>query len=307
MIYHIYANQSNAGDWLSARGIQSLLAPRRVQEYFCDGPFVPATLAALSEAGPEDFIVIGGGGLFMDYFTPFWEGFRPIAARVPFAIWGAGACDLKLEPSRPPVELIREIAELSKLCVVRDELTKEMLSGCNVPPPIICPAVVAVPTTPSNAKVLLHADHYNSVGAANFDRMTAVARDFARRTHRTLKHTNNLISRGDRGQLQRVVDLYVSADLVLSSRLHGCIISLAAGRRVLAVSGDHKVEAFMRAAGLSDWVLDLAHLASLPERLEKLPEQRLPVEFIEAGRRQNRAVAAEIISMLAEEKSSVVA
>ena len=82
MIHHVYANQSNVGDWLSARGIQSLLAPRAVTEHFCDEPFVPATLAALSKAGPEDFIVIGGGGLFMEYFGPFWEGAEQIRTRV---------------------------------------------------------------------------------------------------------------------------------------------------------------------------------------------------------------------------------
>ena len=66
MIYHVYANQSNAGDWLSARGIQSLLAPLELKKLFCDTPFAPETLAVLREAGPDDFIVIGGGGLFMD-------------------------------------------------------------------------------------------------------------------------------------------------------------------------------------------------------------------------------------------------
>ena len=76
MIYHVYANQSNAGDWLSARGIQALLAPREVREHLCDEPFVPQTIAALERATEEDFIVIGGGGLFMDYFEPFWKSFQ---------------------------------------------------------------------------------------------------------------------------------------------------------------------------------------------------------------------------------------
>ena len=69
MIHHIYANQSNIGDWLSALGIQSLLPSVNVVEPFCDEPFTPDTLAALSECAADDFVIIGGGGLFMDYFT----------------------------------------------------------------------------------------------------------------------------------------------------------------------------------------------------------------------------------------------
>jgi hypothetical protein len=64
------------------------------------------------------------------------------------------------------------------------------------------------------------------------------------------------------------------------------------------VSGDNKVEGFMHAAGLADWVIDLHQIESLPAKLEKLPEQELPVEFIEAGRQQNRAIAKKIIALL---------
>jgi polysaccharide pyruvyl transferase WcaK-like protein len=298
MIHHVYANQSNVGDWLSARGIQSLLAPRVVAEHFCDEPFVLQTLTELNKATADDFIIIGGGGLFMDYFVPFWEGFRSLAARVPFAIWGAGACDMKREPSRPPVGLISEIVKQSRLCVVRDELTREILSDCKLPPPVICPTVVAVPTTGGETKRLLHVDHFDNVGAEIYERMVAVVEKFAAHTGRSERQTNNLISSGHKGELKKVLDLYISSDLVITSRMHGCIIALALGRRVLAVSGDHKVEAFMRAAGLGEWVIDLEHIESLPAKLEKLAVQKLPLEFIEEGRRQNRLVAEKIIAML---------
>src|SRR5689334_13341095 len=115
MIHHVFANKSNIGDWLSARGIQALLAPCAVTEHFCDGPFVPQTLERLATLSENDFIVIGGGGLFMDYFVPFWEGFRVIAKRVPFCIWGVGYCDMKRENSRPPQALLEEIVRASKL------------------------------------------------------------------------------------------------------------------------------------------------------------------------------------------------
>ncbi|HMP81818.1 MAG TPA: polysaccharide pyruvyl transferase family protein [Verrucomicrobiota bacterium] len=301
MIHHVYANQSNVGDWLSAKGIQSLLAPHALKEHFCDEPFVPATLAALNQAGPEDFIVIGGGGLFMDYFVPFWRGFEPIAARVPFVIWGAGACDMKLEKSRPPLELVTDIVRRSRLCIVRDGLTRGLLSGCNLPAPVICPTVAAVRSVGGETKRLLHVDHYDNVGAEVYEKMVSVTEAFAQRTGRICCQTNNLIPAGHNGALQKSLALYAAADLIVTSRLHGCIIGLATGRRVLAVSGDHKVDSFMNAAGLGDWVCGLDDIESLPARLERLHEQRPPVEFIEEGRRQNRAVAERVIALLAVE------
>jgi len=300
MIYHVYANQSNVGDWLSAQGIQMLLSPRPVTECFCDTPFVAATLDALNRATPDDFIVIGGGGLFMDYFVPFWQGFQPIAARVPFVIWGAGYCDLKLAPSHPPLKLILDIVQQCRLCIVRDSLTHGYLSDCKLPAPVICPAVVAVPTTGGEQKCLLHVDSYDDVGVENYARMVTIAEAFAEQTGRSCQQTNNRIPAGHADALRNTLELYASADLILSSRLHGCIMALALGRRVLAVSGDHKVESFMQTAGLGDWVCGLDGLDSLAARLEQLQEQELPGEFIEAGRRQNRAVAKKVIAMLHE-------
>lgn len=297
MIHHVYANQSNIGDWLSARGIQSLLPTGPVQEHLCDEPFVEATLSALREAGPDDFIVIGGGGLFMDYFVPFWEGFLPIAARVPFCIWGVGYVDMKREQSRPPVKLISEIVQQSRLCIVRDELTRANLSDCPLPPPVICPTVVAVPTRGGELKRVLNVDHLDNVGADIYERILSTAEEFADRTGRSYRQTNNLIPPGRVTALQQVLDLYSSADLVITSRLHGCIIALATGRRVLVVSADRKVESFMRAAGLGEWVCDLDDIDSLPARLEMLPQQRVPFEFIEQGRQQNQRVGRQVSAL----------
>src|SRR5262249_9762440 len=147
-IYHVFANRSNVGDWLSARGIQSLLAPLPVTELLCDEPFVPQTLERLSAAGPDDLVVIGGGGLFMDYFEPFWRGSAPVGEGVPFCLWGAGCCAMKRPASRPPRALIAGIAARSRLCVVRDELTLDFLSGQGQPRVVPCPTLNVVTACP---------------------------------------------------------------------------------------------------------------------------------------------------------------
>ena len=299
MIHHVYANQSNVGDWLSARGIQSLLAPLKVTEHFCDTPFVAGTLDALSNATEKDFIILGGGGLFMDYFVPFWEGFRAVAERVPFVIWGAGCCDMKREKSRAPADLLEGIIRRSLLCVVRDELTRGLLAACPLPEPVPCPTMVVVPTTGGAERRLLHVDHYDNVGAEIYEQMVAVSERFADETGRSYRQTNNLIPAGHAGELQKSLALYASADLIVTSRLHGCIIALAMGRRVLVVSADHKVESFMQAAGLGDWVIGLEEVDSLPARLRELEQQPLPTAFVEGVRTKNRAVAEKVRALIA--------
>src|SRR5438105_12086462 len=103
MIYHVFANKSNIGDWLSARGIQSLLAPLQMLELFCDAALVRATLKALSSANSGDLVIIGGGGLLHEHFEPFWSGFEPISRRVPFCVWGVGACQAPVPSPLPAI------------------------------------------------------------------------------------------------------------------------------------------------------------------------------------------------------------
>jgi hypothetical protein len=186
------------------------------------------------------------------------------------------------------------IVRRARLCVVRDELTRELLKDCSLPPPVPCPTLAAVPTAGGAQRRLLHVDHYDNVGAAVYERMVAEAEQFAGETGRGYRQTNNLIPAGHRGALQKTLDLYASADLVVTSRLHGCILALATGRRVLAVSADHKVESFMQAAGLRDWVLDLDDIGQLPERLRALERQPSAAAFVERSRGQLRDVAAQV-------------
>ncbi|MBM3499911.1 MAG: hypothetical protein FJX74_14720 [Armatimonadetes bacterium] len=297
MIYHVFANRSNIGDWLSARGIQALLEPLRVRECLCDEPFVPETLARLSAAGRDDLVIIGGGGLFMDYFAPFWEGFREVARRVPFCLWGVGYCDLKREPSRAPAALLREIISIARVCVVRDQLTRDHLPGCGLDAPVPCPSVVTIERPSAPGYGLLHVDNYTTAGEDAYETMDACAQRFARETGRPYRQTNNRIPPEGEGALAAVLQRYAEADLVVSSALHGCVIAAAMGRPVLAVSGDHKIESFMEAAGLREWVCDIGDVDDLPERLAALRSQPSVLDFVEQARAGNRRVAAQVMAL----------
>jgi hypothetical protein len=291
MIHHVFANRSNIGDWLSARGIQKLLVPEPVIEHLCDEPFIPETIAALSKLTAGDLIVIGGGGLFMDYFTPFWKAFLPVAERVPYCIWGVGHCDLKREMSRASDELLTAIVRKSRLTVVRDELTRSHLAACVLPDPVACPSAAVIEPATEPGWGLLHSANYTTAGAEVYEAMCADARRFCQKTGRTYRETDNRIPDGNAAALERSVGLYRMSDVILTSCLHGCILAAAMGRKVIAVSGDRKVEGFMEIAGLGDWVCDIDEIDTLPARLGRIQEQPQVLEQMERIRKQNQAIA----------------
>ncbi|WP_158218566.1 polysaccharide pyruvyl transferase family protein [Synechococcus sp. 1G10] len=277
VVHHVFANRSNVGDWLSARAIQGLLGANRINEHLCDESFVDQALEALADASPRDAVVIGGGGLFMDYFTPFWEGFEPLSTRLRFAVWGVGNCDLKQESSLAPQDLLRRVVSRSPFILLRDRSSGDrlQLSGLRMPMP--CPGLLGLSRHPLGDG-LLHVDNYTTAGAATYERMEAVASRVAAAEGWSLCRTNNRIPHGDTNAFDVIIDLYAASSLVLSSALHGCVIAVAMGRPVLAVSGDRKIDAFMQAVGLGDWVLE-ADPALLPEslleeRLRALPQQQ---------------------------------
>jgi polysaccharide pyruvyl transferase WcaK-like protein len=292
MIYHVFANRSNIGDWLSARAIQALLG-QPVVELLCDEPFVPETLDRLSGAGGNDLVVIGGGGLLMDYFAPFWTGFEPLSSRIPFCLWGVGCCDMKRASSVPDAALLKRIVSRSRLCVVRDDLTRAFLSDSPLPAAVACPAFTIVDERPAGHGIL-HVDALDNVGDDIYESMSAIGRRFAAETGRPFSATNNEIPAGNERALTSVLRQYGNADLILTGRLHGCIIGLAMGRKVLAVSGDRKIESFMHAAGLDEWVLGLETSDRIAERLKALTQQRASVDFVRSARQANRDVAGAV-------------
>ncbi len=304
MIHHVFANKSNVGDWLSAQGIQSLLGKYAAQgnllEHFCDEPFVPATLQALSQASVTDLVIIGGGGLFMDYFMPFWQGFLPISGRVPFCIWGVGYCDAKHRDSRPASVLLETLVRRARFCSVRDDLSRQYLAACSVPAAVTCPSVCVLEPATEYGHGLLYVDAYDNMGGRSYQQTLALLQGFAGSSGRSYRQLNNRIQAGSEAELHDMLDTYRDSDLVVSSRLHGCIIALALGKKVLAISGDRKVESFMARAGLAEWVVDAANVQAIPEYLDRIEQQGSAQEFIDTSRRDNALLGRKVEHLLTE-------
>ncbi len=297
MIYHIYANRSNIGDWLSAKGIQKLLETKEITECLCDEPFIEETMKTLSKATKEDLIIIGGGGLLMDYFIPFWNAFKQVADTIPFIIWGIGYCDIKQEDSLPPNSLVEEIVNKSNLCILRDELSRSYLPHCSLPLPVPCPSINYIDPVQVKGSNFLHVVNYTTAGADTYEAMCDIAKSFTKNSGIIYRETNNIINKGSEKELSQILSLYKDSDIILSSALHGCIIGVAMGLKVIAVSGDRKIEGFMESVGLQEWVLDTTELNRLPELLLKINLQNIPSLLVENIRMRNKQTAAIIKSM----------
>jgi len=72
-----------------------------------------------------------------------------------------------------------------------------------------------------------------------------------------------------------LLDLFRRLDIVISSRLHGVLLAIVAGRPVLALSHERKVRAVMADAGVDSYCVDLpsASLDQVRERLGGLADQ----------------------------------
>lgn len=297
MIYHIFANRSNIGDWISAKGIQKLLYPLEITECLCDEPFIEETIDQISKATKDDLVIIGGGGLLMDYFTPFWKAFESLTENLNFVIWGVGFCDIKLEPSLPPVTLIEQIVKKSKLCILRDELSKSFLPGCQLPDHVPCPSLNYINTQDRTGNSILHVVNYTTVGPPAYEAMCQTIQEFSRSSGQSYRETNNIIQKGDMVALDLLLGKYADSSIIISSALHGCIIGTAMGKKVIAVSGDRKIEGYMEAIGLGAWVIDYKEVSRLPQLIAKITFQETTLEKVLSARKKNENIAQTIYSL----------
>ena len=292
-VHHVFANRSNIGDWLSAAGIQ--VAVGEVVEHLCDGPFVEQTLSQLAGLEARDRLIIGGGGLLMNYFEPLWRGLANRPPTCPVTLWGVGVCDTRGQATLPDRSLIRGVIQSFDRVIVRDEMTRDFV---DVDAELVaCPSLLAIPTVePSRdgMPTVLHVDNYNTLGPERYEQMDAAIAAWAGSHGHAMQRTNNRIQPNQWSELQALLGRYQSATLVVSSGLHGCIIAVATGRPVVAVAGDRKVEGFMSLAGLSEWVLPPNEIDRLPALLDRVSEQPSRGEFVDHMRRENRAIGAAV-------------
>lgn len=246
-VVYIYANKRNVGDYISFLGIKHLVKEEGV-ELFCSPMWskqLTSALKIIKQRNPKCLVVIGGGGLIQPVFQPFWDNI--MASGLPYVCFGIG---INKMPGRPEMQAdyINKIIEKSALCGVRDEYTQstiKTLTGKSVYMGI-CPSVNYVNEHYWNDDInqkgeLLHMYHPSDVrlAGADLDKIKASLKSVAKKLGLNYsEHTN--MSADHLGMLSRVS----KARLVVSSRLHGCIMSQAMGVPYLPLYCDEKIKSF---------------------------------------------------------------
>jgi len=246
-IVYIYANKRNVGDYISFLGIKDTIKLEGV-ELFCSPMWTKQLRKSLSKIkanNPNCLIVIGGGGLIQPVFEPFWDVI--MASELPYVFFGIG---INKMPGRPEMaaEYISKILDKAQLCGVRDKYTqdniqkltdKEVYMG-------ICPSVNFVHQHYWNEQIntqgeLLHMFHPSDVrlAGADLDKIKAAIRYVANKLGLRYGEHNNMTANHEE-MLTRVS----KARLVVSSRLHGCIMSFAMGVPYIPLYCDEKIKSF---------------------------------------------------------------
>jgi polysaccharide pyruvyl transferase WcaK-like protein len=164
-----------------------------------------------------------------------------------------------------------------------------------LPPPVTCPSINIITSLHEKGEDLLHVVNYTTAGVDAYDKMCEAAKLFSQQTGRTYREVNNRISKGSEPEMDEILKLYRKSGFVISSALHGCIIAVAMGLKVLAVSGDRKIDAFMESIGLGDWVLDLTETDRIFQKLNELHLQKDVTIIMEQLREKNKNIAKQIL------------
>jgi polysaccharide pyruvyl transferase WcaK-like protein len=286
MIIHVYADQKNIGDLLSAQGIKKGLRKTDTKDFiiekymrsYPDDWFKIICEDIKRIATQNDLIVIGGGGLFHNCFEKFWIEIlsnRPISE---IFLWGVGVCEIKDEETLMTQATKSLILANTTILSVRDDRTSKWLNAAKTPRVIGCPSLNHLVghrskiTRMQKTKIkVLYVKHQGleknqEQEISNEVSRLAIKHDFQ------VNYIDNIVN--DSNSLSSLQESYRSADLILTSRLHGCIIGYAMNKRILAISNDFKIDEFMGLIGLSANVLSIDRFLSREYNLREIIDRK---------------------------------
>ncbi|MGB2963582.1 MAG: polysaccharide pyruvyl transferase family protein [Anaerolineales bacterium] len=249
-VFHIYANKSNVGDFLSALAIKKLIKIK-LQDLYWTARNSEFTTRKLNELNENDIIIIGGGGLLKDYFLSMWEMLIKNYKGNKIVIWGVGECvNKERENTRLPDEVFDSIANIATKIYVRDYQTKLKFERCNAVVDLVgCPSMVlANKWQKTGDRYLLHIVHSQLMrNTILFWREKAIA--LAANMGLKYIEVNHIFPSNIIKRYLYWIKLqyyYKNSSLILSSRLHGIIIGSTFNVPVIPISNDYKIEAYWK-------------------------------------------------------------
>jgi len=251
-IIYVYASRKNVGDYLSYRGIRTIFNIQGL-ECFASPEAISELqffIKILKKTRKKPILIIGGGGLFQEVFDPFWECI--LKKNILFIVFGIGMN--KLTGYRKPTKssLLKSIIRNASYIQVRDKMTQKHIKNLtDISVPIgICPSVNYIyPRYWCNKlegnKVLLHVIHPFDISvssnSSNFlETVRLYLQKVADQYGLIYKEETNISL-----NTEKVLKKFYNARLVISSRLHGCIISYAMGVPFIPLACDDKIASFL--------------------------------------------------------------
>lgn len=280
---YLYANKRNVGDYISFRGINYLLGNEGIQLF--SSPVWERQLVRhvklIKSRNPECLLVIGGGGLLQPIFKSFWEII--ISSNLPYVLFGVGVNTM---PGRPELsnEDVAAIVNNSRMVGVRDLYTLEKVKK-------VCDHSVFMGACPSinfvcrdywnenvsSNSVLLNIYHPSDIrlAGADFLKISNTLKVVAGKLNLDYFELNNMTT-----NFRRVLDRVNKSRIVVSSRLHGCIMSYAMGIPFVPLYCDEKIKSFnMSHVGVSGYSPDVFHnqdqaLVAVQKQISSFNNQR---------------------------------
>jgi polysaccharide pyruvyl transferase WcaK-like protein len=250
MIYYCCANDLNIGDHFSMLGVKDAVGLSG-KEIFLERRKVPLA-KELDGLSSNDVLIIGGGGIIKDYFRKYWLDILKYKKKRNYKIYifGIGVCDHKHVSKSTVFEerLIKEIINNSKISYLRppipikDHRIKETF----------CPSMLYIYNKYKNNNIpiknqLLYVSHAGLVGK-NIDlKIIKLLKEYCKEKGLSYFQVSNIARNKD--GVESIMRKYLSSKIIVTSRLHGYIIGRSLGKKVVAISKDHKIEGFASIIG----------------------------------------------------------
>jgi hypothetical protein len=222
-------------------------------------------------------------------------------------LWGIGVCDhkrpdlkrfLSQKFMRKPIFLKKwkEIVKNSLASSFRDENTYQHFRELNNSFKIGCPSINFILDHKKELpkKLLIHSCHQNLLKPEEVNSIQKITGRLAHKLGLEEITTNRTI----RGipELYSWLDRYSCAYLTVSSSLHGCILSLTLGSKLIAISKDWKIEGFLQMVDLEEAICDIDEIEIKAEHIKL---QKNVSDRIEKIKKENESFAKDVKALIA--------
>jgi polysaccharide pyruvyl transferase WcaK-like protein len=96
-------------------------------------------------------------------------------------------------------------------------------------------------------------------------------------------------------ELYKWLDRYSSAKITVSSSLHGCILALSLGSKLIAISKDWKIEGFLQMVNLEEAICNVDEIGKKAKHLELQKDVSKEIEKI---KKENEYFAQKVKKLI---------